>query len=130
MTRKMIFSRWAAYWAIGLIILAGTGLARAEAVHFKQLLPFVDLKFSGWEVDGKPSGTTMKHGDTSMSQAQATYRSGNKTLEIVVMDFLGKTIPFLMQGQQIEMESSEESLRTTTIQGFKALETFQPPNHH
>jgi len=130
MTRKMRFSQWAAFGAIGLIILAGTGLARADVVNFKQLLPFVDLKLSGWQVDGKPGGTTMKHGDISMSQAQATYRNGDKTLEIVVMDFLGKTIPFLMPGQQIEMESSEESLRTTTIQGFKAVETFRPPEHH
>ena len=40
------------------------------------------------------------------------------------MDFLGKTIPFLT-GQQLQMESSEETVRTTEVQGFKAFETFR-----
>jgi len=38
------------------------------------------------------------------------------------MDFLGKTIPFLT-GQQLQMESSEETMCTTEVQGFKAFET-------
>lgn len=112
-----------------LAILAGPGLARAAEVNFKQLMPFVDLKLSGWTVDAKPSGSTMKQGDTSMSQAQASYRSGDKTLEIVVMDFLGQVIPFLA-GVQMEMETSEETIRTTKIQGFKAMETFRTQEHH
>jgi hypothetical protein len=112
-----------------LAILAGAGLALADVVHFKQLMPLVDLKLSGWTVDAKPSGSTMKHGGTSMSQVQATYRSGDQTLEIVVMDFLGQVIPFL-GAVQMDMETSEETIRTTTIQGFKAMETFRPQEHH
>ncbi|MGB8990999.1 MAG: hypothetical protein WCD80_02990 [Desulfobaccales bacterium] len=40
------------------------------------------------------------------------------------MDFLGKPIPFIM-GQPLEMESSAETLRSTEVQGFKALESFR-----
>jgi hypothetical protein len=43
----------------------------------------------------------------------------------LVMDFLGKTIPFLGMGQQLEMESNGEQVRTTTVQDFKALETYR-----
>ena len=40
------------------------------------------------------------------------------------MDFLGKTIPFLT-GQHVQIESSEETVRTTEVQGFKAIATFR-----
>lgn len=129
--RKLKFkSGLAAFLALGLLIWAGAGLARAEVVHFKQLMPFVDLKLDGWTVDAKPRGSTMKHADITMSEARATYRSGDKTLEIVVIDFLGKPMPFLGAMQQMEMETSEETIRTTTLKGFKALETFRTQEHH
>jgi hypothetical protein len=116
--------------AMGLIILAGAGLARAELVHFKQLIPLVDLKWAGWEMTGKPTGTTMKQGEISMSEARATYRRGDQSLDIVILDFMGKAMPFMALGQQLEMETSEESIRSTTIQGFKGLETFRTKEHH
>ena len=114
--------------ALALVLLAGVGTAAAEVVHFKELLPFVDLKIPGWQQDGKPSGTTMKQGKVSLSEARATYRAGDQTLEIVVMDFWGKSLPFLAEGQQLEMETNEEKVRTTTVQDFKALETFRKPD--
>jgi hypothetical protein len=98
--------------------------ALAEVVHFKELVPFVDIKISGWTMEGKPSGTTLKQGEMSMSQAKAEFKAGDKTLEIMVMDFLGKPFPFLT-GQQMEMESSEEIMRTTEVQGFKAMEHYR-----
>ncbi len=113
---------------LGLAVFSGR--SRAATVHFKQLMPFVELKLSGWTMDAKPTGTTIKHGEATMSEARATYRNGDKTLEIVVMDFLGKTIPFLGPMTQMEMETSEETMRTTTIQGFKAVETFRTQEHH
>lgn len=116
--------------ALGLIILAGGGLARAEVVHFKQLMPVVELKLSGWTVEDKPKGSTIKQGEFAVSQAQATYRNGDQTLEITVMDLLGQPIPFMAGMPQIDMESSEETLRSITIQGFKGLETFRPQDHH
>ncbi len=129
--KKLRFrSGLAAFLTMGLVTLAVIGPARAEIVHFKQLIPLVDLKLAGWKMEAKPIGTTMKQGEIAMSQAQVTYRSGDKTLEIVVMDFMGKNIPFLGAAQQLEMETSEETLRTTTIQGFKGLETFRTQEHH
>ena len=107
-------------WIIfGLVAPAG-----AEVVNFKELLPFVDIKIPGWTMEGTPSGTTLKQGNVMVSEARVSFKAGDQTLEIIIMDFLGKTIPFLT-GQQLQMESSEEIVRTTEVQGFKAFATFR-----
>ena len=111
--------------ALSLLVLGPALTALAEVVHFKELMPFVDLKIPGWKMKGKPKGTTMKHAQIKMSEAKATYKSDGKTMKIQVLDFLGQQIPFLMM-PQIEMESSEETVRTTEVQGFRAMETFRP----
>ena len=127
MSGKSRIDRWRhmAWLGMALVMLAGVGAVQAEVVHFKELLPFVELKIPGWQLDGKPSGTTLKQGKVSVSEARATYRADDKTLEIVVMDFLGKSLPFLAMGQQLEMETNDEQVRTTTVQDFKALETYR-----
>ncbi len=107
------------------IIFGLVGPAWAEVVNFKELLPFVDMKIPGWTMEGKPCGTTLEQGNVMVSEARVSFRAGDQTLEVIIMDFLGKTIPFLT-GQQLQMETSEETMRTTEVQGFKAFETF----HH
>jgi hypothetical protein len=108
-------------WIIFILV----GPAGAEVVNFQELLPFVDIKIPGWTMEGKPSGTTLKQGKVMVSEARVSFRAGDQTLEVIIMDFLGKTIPFL-NGQHLQMESREETVRTTEVQGFKAVETF----HH
>jgi hypothetical protein len=106
------------------IIFGLVGPAGAEVVDFKLLLPFVDLKIPGWTMQGKPSGTTLKQGKVMLSEARVSFRAGDQTLEVIIMDFLGKTIPFLT-GQHLEMENSEETVHITEVQGFKAVETLR-----
>ncbi len=115
--------------ALSLLVLGSALPALAEVVHFKQLLPFVDIKIPGWELKGKPRGTTMKQGQMKLSEARASFKAGDKTLKLVVLDFLGKPIPFTMM-PPIEMESSEETVHTIEVQGFKALETYRPQEKH
>jgi hypothetical protein len=98
--------------------------AWAEVVNFKELCPFVDVKLPGWAMEGKPCGTTLKQGKVMVSEARTTFKAGEKTLEVIIMDFLGKPLPFLM-GQHLEMESREETVRTTEVLGFRALEIFR-----
>lgn len=108
-----------------LLMLCALALpARAEVVNFKELLPLVDITIPGWTMEGKPNGTTLKQGKVVVSEARVSFRSGDRTLEIVIMDFLGKPLPFLL-GQQLEMESSEETVCATEVQGFKALATYR-----
>ena len=116
--------RLAILLGLSWIIFSLAGPAWAEVVNFKELLPFVDLKIPGWTMEGKPSGTTLKQGKVMVSEARVSFRAGDQTLEVIIMDFLGKTIPFLT-GQHLEMESSEETVRTIEVQGFKAFETFR-----
>ncbi len=115
--------RLAMLLGLSWIIFGLVGPVGAEVVDFKELLPFVDIKIPGWTMEGKPSGTTLKQGKVMVSEARVSFRAGDQTLEVIIMDFLGKTIPFLT-GQQLQMEGSEETVRTTEVQGFKALETF------
>ncbi len=110
--------------------LASSAAAVGEPVHFKELLPFVDLKLPGWEMSEKPGGTTVKHEGFSMSEAKASFHAGDKTLEVIILDFKGQAMPWLGMLGKMEMESSEESIRTITIGGFKALETFRPKDKH
>jgi len=113
----------------GLVILALSLTAAApkgEAVHFKQLIPFVEVKIPGYQMEDKPTGATVKHEGIQMSEARAAFHSGDKRLEIHIMDFWGQTMPFLAGMPQVDMESSAERLKTTQVQGFKALETFRP----
>jgi len=105
---------------------AGAG----EPVHFKELLPLVKLKLPGWEMSDKPGGTTVKHEGFSMSEAKASFHAGDKTLEVIILDFVGQAMPWLGMLGKMEMESSEESIRTTSVAGFKALETFRPKDKH
>ncbi len=98
--------------------------ASAEVVHFRELVPFVDIKIPGWAMEGTACGTTVKQGPMVMSEARVSFKAGDKTLEIIIMDFLGKPVPFLT-GEQMEMESSEEIVRTTEVQGFRALEKYR-----
>ncbi len=113
--------------ALGLLALSGG--APAATVPFQELLPFVDLKLPGWQLDGKPSGATVKHGDFQVSEARASFRAGDRTLEVTIMDFSGQPLPFLAGVQQLDMQTGEERVRTTTVQGFKALETFRAQDH-
>ena len=85
---------------------------------------FQKITIPGWTMEGKPSGSTLKQGQVMLSETRVSFKAGDQTLEIIIMDFLGKTIPFLT-GQQLQMESTEETIRTTEVQGFKGLETFR-----
>jgi hypothetical protein len=109
---------------LSMLILGLSQSAFAEVVNFKEFVPIADIKIPGWTIEGKPSGGTLKQGAMNMSQAKAEFKAGDKILEIMVMDFFGKPLPFLM-GQQMEMESSEETMRTTEVQSFKALEHYR-----
>ncbi len=119
-----LMKRLITFGGLLLLIFTLSLPARADVVNFKELLPFVDINIPGWAVVGKPCGTTLKQGKVMVSEARVSFRSGDMALEVIIMDFLGKPIPFLT-GQQMEMESSEETVRTTQVQGFRALESYR-----
>ena len=124
-----IRSGWLTLWMLGMLALPALVLAPAvlgETVHHKKLAPFLELKLPGWTMDGKPTGTTIKMDKMQMSEVRATFRAGEKKLEIIIMDYWGQPIPFLAGLPQMEMESDNQVMRTTEVQGFKALEVYRP----
>jgi hypothetical protein len=116
--------------ALAFLALMPAAAIPGELVNFRQLIPFVDLKLPGWEMTDQPSGSTMKHQQIQMSEARAEYRAGDKTLTIVILDFLGQSMPWLGMLPQMEMETSEEILRTTKVGDFKALENYKFKDKH
>ncbi|MDD3581634.1 MAG: hypothetical protein PHW74_11505 [Desulfobacca sp.] len=117
-----------------IIILVGgvaSGWTQAQApaqpVNFKELLPFVKIELPDWELVKEPEGMTMKHPGMMMSQAGAEYKSGEKFLEVNVVD--GGMTPMaganfgLMKG--VEVESTEGTTKTIEVQGFQAIEQYQ-----
>jgi len=112
---------------VSLAILGLALSALADTVHFKELIPFVDIKIPGWTMQGKPSGATLKQAKMVLSEARASFKAGDQSLEVIVLDFSGKPIPFMMM-PQMEVETGEETVRTTEVQGFKALETYRAKN--
>jgi len=120
----MKISRLMTWLGLSVMLCALVLPARAEVVNFQELLSFLDIKIPGWAMVGKPCGTTRKQGKVMVSEARVSFRSGDMTLEVIIMDFLGKPIPFLT-GQQPEIESSEATVRTIEVQGFRALESYR-----
>ena len=116
--------RLATLLGLSWIIIGLVGPVWAGVVNFTELLPFVDIKIPGWTMEGQPCGATLKQGKVMVSEVRVSFKAGDQTLEIIIMDFLGKTIPFLT-GEQVQLESGEETARNTEVQGFKAFETFR-----
>ena len=115
-----------------LVILLGATLAWAaagEPVNFKQLLPLVKANLPGWEMDGEPRGATMKNPGIMFSEAEAGYKQGEKHFTIKIMDSPQAAMGFmgLSYAQGMEMESTEESIKGTKINGMPAVETYRPP---
>jgi hypothetical protein len=98
--------------------------APAKLVHFKELLPFVDIKLDGWQPEGKPKGSTMQSGQMEMSQVSATLRSGGKTLEILVGDGLPAQFAALGNDKGFQFETTENYLKQVEVDGFQGMESF------
>jgi hypothetical protein len=116
--------RLATLCGLAWIIIGLVGPVWAGVVNCKELLPFVEMEIPGWTMEGRPCGATLQQGKVMVSEARVSFKAGDQTLEIIIMDFLGKTMPFLT-GQQLPMDSGEETARPTEVQGFNAFETFR-----
>jgi hypothetical protein len=97
-----------------------------EPVNWRKLTPIlIDLK--GWESQGDPSGTTVNMGNYKMSQAERSYGKNGSELQINIID--GGYAPMAYAGfkamAQFEVDSSDEYVKKTTIQGFTAIENYK-----
>ena len=112
------------------VVLVGgiASFAQAQPLHFKELMAILAIDPpQGWEVSQKPKGTTMKS-PVQMSEAEVEFRKGDKRIEVKIVDGLGGMMPFMGLMQGMEMESSEEYMKSIEVQGFKGMESYKQKN--
>lgn len=98
-----------------------------EVVNFRDLKEALPKRVAGMDRTSHSGEKTGMFG-INVSQAQAEYQDGDKSLDISLIDFAGVSM-FTMQMAawstiDIDKESDNGYERTTTIQGHKAFEKY------
>jgi len=100
-----------------------------EPVNWRKLINFL-IDIPGWESQGEPQGSTVTMGNFKISQVERSYTSGEKSLEIKIID--GSYIPMVYSSFKMmanfEIDSSEEYVKKVTIKGFPAVEKYEYGN--
>ena len=120
------------YAALSLVLLftfslAATGQDQTpvDPVNWRELIVFLG-DIDGWEAQDKPEGTTMSMANFKMSQVSRDYSSGDKDLEIEIID--GGYVPMVYQGLRMamnyEIDSSDEYVKKITIKGYPGIEKY------
>ncbi|MGQ9921538.1 MAG: hypothetical protein ACUVRZ_09460 [Desulfobacca sp.] len=109
------------------ILLAAGVVGAGEPVHFRQLLPLVDINLPAWEKDGEASGTTVKNQGITFTEVEGRYKKGDQTIQIRILDNPTVPMSFVGLGYALGMvtESTEESVKGTKIFEYPALETMR-----
>ena len=94
------------------------GQAQAEPVNFKELIPLVSISIPGW-TPGTPNGTTVKS-PVEASEAALEFTKGDTSLEVAIFDGGPALGSAAAMAGQVDMESTEEVIKSLTIKGYKA----------
>lgn len=78
-------------------------------VDYTELKKILPEEVLGYKLEGKKEGATMKMEGVSMSNASATYRLDNKTIDIVIMDYLDSDEMFSNSAAMVKAGISYES---------------------
>jgi hypothetical protein len=92
-----------------------------DPVSFREFIKFlVDIK--GFE-GNKPEGQNISMGNFKASEAERTYKSDEKTLEIKIADYT--YYPMMKQGLKMlgnfEVDSSNQLVKKINLDGFTAI---------
>lgn len=99
-------------------------------VDFRKLRDLLPEKLAGLPrtgVGGKKTGVAQMQ----ISLAEATYREGDKEIEVTITDTGGMALALVGMASWMNLEIDEENqdgsyTRTTTVNGHKAFENFDP----
>lgn len=114
-----------------VLIIAGTNMAfspvpqTTDVVNWRELVPYL-IDVPGYEGE-KPDGSTITMGEVKISQAERDYTKGEKSLTILIMDG-SSMLPLYtswMAMQNFEVDTSEEMIKKTTVEGFSGVEHMQ-----
>jgi hypothetical protein len=101
-----------------------------DPLNWRELVPFL-IEIPGYEAE-KAEGSTTNMAGLKMSLASREYTKDENTLRIEITD--GSYIPMAYAAfqalQAFEVDTSEELIRKTTIQGFPAVENIRFEDKH
>ena len=100
-----------------------------DPVNFRELLPFIPESIGKYKRDGEPTGESANMAGMKISHVEAYYLppGGEPRIGVEVIDLA--YIPHLyitwnMAGM-IEVDSTEELRKNSTVEGFKSIEMYQ-----
>lgn len=91
--------------------------ALADPVDFKELIPLVSLSIPGWTAE-TPRGQTMRQ-PLEASEATLEFAKGELRLEVAIYDGGAAMGAAMGAAGQVEMETTEESVKPVSAKGFK-----------
>jgi len=111
-------------FALSLVAISQTQTP-VDPVNWRELIGFL-VDIEGWEAQDEPEGQTTTMANFKMSQASRDYTSGDKDLEIEIID--GGYVPMIYQGLRMamnyEIDSSDELVKKITIKGYPGIERY------
>lgn len=126
MKKRNMLSLVMALFILAVFIPAFAQPEPVDPVNWRKLTPFL-IDLEGWEAEGDASGTTVNTGSYKMSQAEREYTANGSDLQINIID--GGYAPMAYAGfkamAQFEVDSSDQYVKKTTIQGFTAIENYE-----
>jgi hypothetical protein len=97
-----------------------------DPVNWRKLTPFLQ-KVEGWETKGEINGSTINTGGFKMSIVKGNFVKNGQRLQIQITD--GGYVPMAYAAfkamAQFEIDTSDEYVKKTTIQGFTAIESIR-----
>jgi len=99
---------------------------KTDPVNWRKLVPFLkDIK--GWEAIDKAEGSTVTTQQFKMSEVEREYKSGDKTLEIKIID--GANFPMAYAGfkamKNFQIDTSEKLVKSIKIKEYPAVEEIE-----
>jgi len=98
---------------------------KVDPVNWRDLVPFL-IDIPGYDADGAPEGSTTSMGGFKISQAERGYTSGDKELQIEIIDGANASMVYqgFKMGMNFEVDTSEEYLKKIEIKGFPGIEQY------
>jgi hypothetical protein len=111
--------------ASSLIITAQTQQS-VDPVNWRDLVPFLG-DIEGWNAGEDAEGQSVSMGQYKVSQAERQYVSGDKELNVKIVDggYAPMVYASIKMAMNYEIDNSEEYIRKTTIKSYPAMEHYK-----
>jgi len=126
--KKFFVCILAVFFSLSIALFA-QGQKSVDPVNWRELVPFL-ADIQGWDAKGEAEGSSFSMGNYKVSKASREYSSGDKGLEIEIVD--GGFAPMVYAGikmaMSFEIDTSDEYLKKITIKNYPGVEKYQYRN--